>query len=86
VIVGLQREDYTNKSGDDKYKFNIVGFCDPITKQTYEEKVNSKEAKFITYEIVPVDNRGKSYGSAPTTSFAPSSFGGAKPKDDDLPF
>jgi hypothetical protein len=91
ITVGLQKELYTNKNGEEKYKFNVVGFCDLGTKQTFDERANNKEAKFYTYEIIDVDKRSSTSGS-----FGGSSFGGA-PKvpttnnkssfpDDDLPF
>jgi hypothetical protein len=86
ITVGLQKELYTNKNGEEKYKFNIVGFCDYSTKQTFDERTNNKEAKFHTYEIIDVDKRDAN----PTGTFGGSSFGQPKTEtkkfDDDLPF
>lgn len=80
IGVVLQRNDYKNKKGEDKYTMDILHFLDPKTKQTFTEKENGLEAATHKREV-----KDKSTSAAKKSS-APEGWQDDAEAGDDLPF
>lgn len=87
VGVFVQRENYIDDKGEDRYTMNLLTPFDPATQKTAKELINNSEAKDIEYKKAHVKDKTRKQSLTKTAPEVPAGHpAGASIDEEDMPF